>query len=94
MFGDISAWMFEYLAGIKPDMENPGFKSFAVKPAYDLLDSVNAAHESPYGAIKVQWSKNTSGKLSGSVEIPAGTAALVYLPDGSSTQVCGGKVDF
>lgn len=94
MFGDISAWMFEYLAGIKPDVENPGFKCFTVKPAYELLDRVNASHESPYGVIKVQWSKNAAGKLTGSVEVPAGSTATVYLPDGSSTQINGKKVDF
>jgi len=94
MFGDISAWMFEYLAGIKPDVDNPGFKRFTVKPAYDLLDRVNAVHEAPDGKIHVCYERADSGKISGSVTVPEKCTADVFLPDGSSRSVSGSTIEF
>jgi len=32
MFGDISAWFYKYLAGIRPDPELPGFKRVLIRP--------------------------------------------------------------
>ncbi len=94
MFGDISAWMFEYLAGIKPSVEAPGFKRVAVKPAYELLEKLNAAHQTPAGKIAVKWEGGNSGKTTGEITIPADCIAEITLPDGSVQSVNGGTVKF
>jgi len=50
MFGDISAWMFHYLAGIHPDPEQPGFRHLYLAPQLVAdLDWVKAGHHSPHG---------------------------------------------
>lgn len=52
MFGDLSAWAFEYLAGIK--ITGTGFEKVEVKPYLpEGVDSFSASYESPKGKIKV-----------------------------------------
>ena len=92
MFGDISAWMFEYLAGVKPCIDNPGFKHFTVAPAYDMVDQVKMSHEAPDGVISVSFERDKSGKVSGEIVVPANTTADVVLPDGTVQTVKNGGV--
>ena len=81
MFGDISAWFYEYLAGIQPDIENPGFKHFFVKPFLPhSLDSVCASHRSPYGLIESSWEQDELG-VEFSVTVPANSSATFICPD-------------
>lgn len=53
MFGDLSAWAFEYLAGIK--IISPGFEKVEIKPHLpEGVGSFSASYESPKGKIKVR----------------------------------------
>ena len=80
MFGDISAWFYESLAGIRPDPVVPGFKKIVIKPAIvGDLTWVKAGHISPYGKIVSGW-KLDGKTLTLNVEIPPNTTAMVYLP--------------
>ncbi|RYG70814.1 hypothetical protein EON80_06755, partial [bacterium] len=76
MFGDVSAWFFKYLAGIKPAA--PGFKEITIKP-YVLgdLTFANGTYDSAQGRIVSDW-KLTNGALQFNVTIPANTTATVY----------------
>ena len=48
MFGDISAWFYEALAGINPDPAKPGFKHIIIRPRpVGDLKWVKAWHRSP-----------------------------------------------
>jgi len=87
MFGDISAWFYKFLAGIKPDFDNPGFKKFFIEPmpAGDL-SYVNAEHITPYGTIKVFW-KIENGKFNLALEVPVNSSAVVKLPTTNSESV-------
>lgn len=52
MFGDLSAWAFEYLAGIK--VTSPGFEKVEIKPYLPKgVESFSATYASPKGEIKV-----------------------------------------
>jgi alpha-L-rhamnosidase len=80
MFGHISAWFYETLAGINADPEAVGFKRIVLKP--QLLGDVKwvrAEHESMYGTIKSAWEIN-SGKLTLRIAVPVNTSATVYVP--------------
>jgi alpha-L-rhamnosidase len=78
MFGDISAWMMQYIAGIRPGM--PGYKQVLIRP--ELMNGLawaQATHASPYGTISSAW------ELSGSnatlnVTIPPNATAKVHVP--------------
>ena len=80
MFGDISAWMYQYLGGIRPLKETPGFRKFEIKPCFvKKLDYVKACHVSPYGPIKSEWTRK-NGKIRCEFMIPAGSKADIILP--------------
>jgi alpha-L-rhamnosidase len=80
MFGDISAWCYKVLAGIRPDPAEPGFKHVLIKPEIvGDLKWVKARHDSPYGRIAVAWQRDGSDvKLN--VTIPPNTTATVFVP--------------
>jgi alpha-L-rhamnosidase len=78
MFGDISAWFIEYLAGIRPG--TPGYKTILIKPEITgALNWAQATHDSPYGMISSAWQINGE-TVSLNVTIPPSTSAQIYLP--------------
>lgn len=91
MFGDISAWFYQYLGGIRlaegvsaiaeaVDPEAVAFKRFVVCPEpVDGLGWVKAEHDSPYGMIRSHWKKDGAA-FTLTVEVPVNTEATVYLP--------------
>ncbi len=75
MFGDISAWFYRTLAGIRPDPEQPGFRHIRLQPHFvEALKYVRAVHRSPRGAIDVAWRREGS-TIEIDMEIPAGSTA-------------------
>ena len=78
--GDLAVWMYEYLAGIRPDPANPGFRHVLIHPypAGDLT-FVKASHESLYGKIETSW-KREGGAFTLAVSIPPNTTATVWVP--------------
>ncbi len=78
--GDLGVWLYEYLAGIRTDPANPGFKRSIIRP-YPVrgLDYVKAAHRTLYGQIESAW-RREAGRFHLNVAIPPNTTALVYVP--------------
>lgn len=78
--GCIGDWLFSYLAGINPDIENPGYKRsiIAPKPA-EGLDWAKASVETHYGRLSSSW-KFEAGVFTLDVEIPANTTSIVRIP--------------
>jgi len=80
LIGDFVTWLYEDLAGIKPDPVQPGFKHITLKPLpVGDMNFVNATHRSPYGLIVSDWKKD-GGTFDWQIEIPANTTATLYLP--------------
>lgn len=84
MFSDISAVMYKYLGGIRPDEAEPGFRHILMAPAVDCgLASVQCSHESPFGPIVSNWERvDDSVRLD--ISIPGGARATLDLPAGFS----------
>ncbi len=80
LIGDLGIWMYEDLAGIKPDPAQPGFKHIIMRPmpAGDLK-YVKASHLSPYGWIVSDWTKDQN-EFEWKIRVPANTTATIYLP--------------
>ncbi|MGB7758244.1 MAG: glycoside hydrolase family 78 protein [Bryobacteraceae bacterium] len=78
--GDLAVWMYEYLAGIRPDPANPGFRHVLIHPypAGDLT-FVKASHQSLYGKVATSW-KRDGGAFTLAVSIPPNTSATVWMP--------------
>ncbi len=91
MFGDVSAWWYQTLAGIRladtvsavAIKNNPGdvaFKKIIIAPVpVKGLDWVKAEHASPYGVIRSQWRK-TNSVFRMDIDVPVNTTATVCLP--------------
>lgn len=88
MFGTVSEWYFRWLAGIRPDPEQPGFKAFFVSPTTPAgLESVNCTYHSPYGVIVSNWKMTTPGTYTYEITVPNSTMAKVSLPRVSQSQI-------
>ena len=75
MFGDLSAWAYEYATGIVP--LEPGFKRVAIRPHYiECVDSFSATHHTPHGEIRVSW-KRVDGKPVLKYSVPDGVDVSV-----------------
>ncbi len=90
MFGDVSAWMMQYLGGIRPAL--PGFEKIHVSPIFpNALDAVSVSHISAHGEIKSTWQREKGG-IACRFEFPEGTTADVELPGISRKGVSGIQV--
>ena len=89
MFGDVSAWMYRYLAGMNPVA--PGFKKVSIKPCFVAqLSEVSATYQTPYGTIEVAWTRE-GNTISLQVNIPQGITADIFLPQQEYCDVTGKK---
>ncbi|QCX37774.1 alpha-rhamnosidase [Aureibaculum algae] len=79
MFGEISAWYFKALGGIKPDPNNPGFRKFILEPNFVKgLDHFEARFNSPQGEITSSW-KRIGSKIYYHVVIPPNSVCRLTL---------------
>ncbi|NOR74680.1 MAG: family 78 glycoside hydrolase catalytic domain [Draconibacterium sp.] len=92
MHGSVVRWFYQWLAGIYPDEENPGFKNIIIKPSLcGDLKFASADYNSVYGKISSSW-KLEAGDLLLDVEIPANTTATIYIPSTHQSKITeGGK---
>jgi len=80
MFGEIGAWLYKGIGGIKVDPLSPGFKNVLLEPHFvPGLDHFESAHTSPYGTIVSNW-KREGGAIKYSVTIPANSTATIRIP--------------
>jgi alpha-L-rhamnosidase len=85
--GNFNSWLYQTLAGINPVPEEPGFKKILIQPQpVGDLTWVKAYHDSPYGRIESNWTRE-GDRFSLDVVVPPNTTATVVLPDGSSRDV-------
>ncbi len=86
MFGEIGAWYYKALGGIKPDKANPGFKNIILEPHFvSGLNQFEAKHNGPYGEIVSSW-RRLKGKIVYAVIIPPNSTATLYLKAKEITQ--------
>ena len=82
MFGEIGAWLYKGIGGIKPDPKNPGFKNIFLRPNFfTALNNATVTHQTPYGELLTDWQRKGKSIIY-SVTIPANSSAELYLPDG------------
>jgi alpha-L-rhamnosidase len=90
MFGEIGAWYYKALGGLKPDAAHPGFKNVLIEPHFVKgLDSFNASHDGPFGDIQSSWKRNGNTVIF-SLVIPANSTATLKLSGDKISQ--NGKV--
>ncbi|WP_404307543.1 glycoside hydrolase family 78 protein [Neorhodopirellula lusitana] len=85
-YGAIGQFLYERVAGLAPDPEQPGYKHFFVRPLIGgPLNSAKAELETGYGKAVSQWNLR-DGKLNMEVVVPPNTTATVEFPNGDASQ--------
>lgn len=74
MYGDLSAWAYEYAVGIVPCA--PGFRKVAFRPHYLTgVDSFSATYQTPHGEIRAGWQRR-DGKPVFTYAVPKGVEVV------------------
>ena len=83
---------YEYILGLQPDEDAPGYEHFYVRPLMtEGITSAEGSYDSVRGKISVSWN---SQDRSLSVEVPKDSTCTVVLPNGESSDVSGGQHSF
>ena len=81
-YGAIGQWMYETIAGLAPDPENPGYKHFFIRPEPGgNLTWAKATLDTPLGKAGSSW-RLEDGKLLIEATVPEGSTCTVQLPRG------------
>ncbi len=93
-FGAVCEFLFEYVAGIRPRFDGPGFQKFDLRPVIGgTLTWAKAEYKTTYGRIRSEWSLK-NGELTYLCEVPDGTEAHLLLPDGQRHILQEGYYEF
>ena len=98
-YGAVCQWLFEAVAGFRPDPENPGFKHIIYEPTImPALSPVAAHHDAHVGRIEAGWTVD-GDRVRYAVKVPDGTTGTLVLAqnyteatvDGHSLPAAQGK---
>ncbi len=80
MMAGYDMWLYNTLAGVRPDPARPGFEHFFLEPhPIAGLDWVRAFHDCPHGRIRSDWHIE-KGIFRGRFTVPPGCTATLTLP--------------
>jgi alpha-L-rhamnosidase len=83
-YGAVCQWLFEAVAGFRPDPEDPGFATVIFEPTIiPDLSPVSAEHLSPRGPIRAGWTVE-GGAVRYEVEVPQTSKGVLRLPNGAN----------
>jgi alpha-L-rhamnosidase len=84
-YGSIGAWLYQVVAGLELDPDQPAYKHSLIQPQPGGgLSYARASIETPYGPLSSSWQQTEAG-LQVDITVPANTTATVRLP-GSRVQ--------
>ena len=93
-FGAVCQFLFEYVAGIRPTFQAPGFKEFELRPILGgSLTWAEGSYKTQYGTIRSRWEREGK-RFAYSCTVPEETTARLTLPDGSAKTLCAGTYRF
>ena len=85
--GSVGQWLFQDVAGIDTDPDQPGYKHILLHPHPGPgLTAVHAAYDSIRGPITSDW-KTNGGQMVWDVTIPANTTATASVPTSDAAAV-------
>lgn len=78
-YGAVCQWLFEGVAGFRPDANDPGFATVIFEPTIIAeLSPVAASHDSTKGTIRAGWAVD-GNKVRYEIEVPQGTRGVLRL---------------
>lgn len=95
LLGDLLPWCYEYLGGIRPSNEQPGFKHIILQPDFSVerIKGITVSHPTPYGVVYSNYIRK-DGAIYWTVSIPANTTAEVHLPNDKVKNIGSGQWTF
>ena len=82
-WGDVSAWFYIYLAGIRFNPTRRDIAHVDIQPLFPrALDSVAAHHDTPNGRIAVRWERTDTTHILLHVDAAAPLHGCIRLPEG------------
>ncbi len=86
-YGAIGEWLYNHVAGLSIDPENPGYKHTIFNPhPGGGLTNANAEFNTLYGKVKSAW-EIKDGTFNYTIEIPANTTGTVTLAKAKGTNL-------
>ena len=86
-YGAVGEWMYQTVAGLNPDPEEPGYRHIIFRPnPGGSLKWASASLETAHGRAAVRWERSKDS-LRIEVEVPQGTRATLHPPLASATPV-------
>lgn len=77
-YGAIGQFMYERVAGLRPDPDKPGYKHFYIQPLIGgPMESASAELETPYGQAKSGWTKTVDSASIQAIVPPNATATCI-----------------
>ena len=93
-FGAVCQFLFEYVAGIRPIFDAPGFKEFELRPIIGgSLTWAEASYKTQYGTIRSRWERDEKSFVY-TCTVPEGTTARLTLPNGCAKTLRDGNYRF
>ena len=92
-YGAVCQWLFEGVAGFRPDPEQPGFKHIVFEPTViPALSPVSAAHDSAAGRVEANWTVS-GNDVTYDVLVPEGASGtLVLAPNYTDVSIDGASL--
>lgn len=93
-YGAVFDWIFGVACGIKPCAEAPGYEKILIAPHPDRsLGFADASIDTKHGTVRVHWYYKED-RIAYEIEIPAGTTAVLTLPNRSPLTLTAGAYLF
>ena len=78
-YGAVCQWLFETVAGFRPDAEAPGFRHIVFEPTIiPELSPVKAHHDSAAGRIEAEWTLD-GDRVTYGIVVPTGARGTLML---------------
>ena len=93
-FGAVCQFLFEYVAGIRPTFNAPGFQEFELRPILGgSLTWAEGSYKTRYGTICSRWERDGKHFIY-TCSVPEETTAHLTLPDGGTETLNAGNYRF
>lgn len=90
-YGAVCQWLFEEVAGLKPDEDEPGFRHILFEPAIiPALSPVSTSHDSAAGRIEAGW-RLDGDAVTWKTLVPEGAHGTLVVPAEARNIVVDGK---
>ncbi|QKJ20654.1 alpha-L-rhamnosidase [Microbacterium hominis] len=90
-YGAMIDWVYRNVAGLAPDLDDPGYRTVHIAPRpTDGLDHATASIQTSYGRLAIDW-RVDGDAFAATLEVPFGARAVLDLPvtDASTVTVDG-----